>query len=44
MYISKTTPINSLNVSSHIMDGKIPVHIDSDVKVNLFINDIKKPY
>lgn len=41
MYISKTTPINSLNVSSHIMDGKIPVNIDSNVKINLFINDVE---
>jgi hypothetical protein len=41
MYISKTTPINSLNVSSHIMDGKIPVYIDSDVKIDLLINDVE---
>lgn len=40
MNIYHSSPIFESNVSCHLTDGVIPVNIDSDIKVNLRIEDI----
>jgi hypothetical protein len=41
MNIYHSSPISESNVSFHLLDGIIPINIDSDVKINLQIGDLE---